>query len=369
METKNRIGYVDIARGIAICCIVLGHLGVGEINRIVFTFHVPLFFFLSGFFMNNKYAFREFVRRKARNLLVPYFVTCLVLIVLAVLEVIVFTDWTNVMALEGLYGNLDSSMLRIFLGKVMREALDWMYAAVYGAGDPYTSPFYIKSIGAIWFLWASFWANVFMRKLLDFRKEVRITVVGLLFFAGYFSRRWCWLPLSIQAGCCATFFVYLGFLAQRGKATWEAMEAEVKLFLRVMAFIVWISFIRDFKSFWLVHCDVGRGIVDIVGCICGCYMIFLLSGCLERYTKYLARGLRFLGRYSLFILCIHTVELHMYPWDELMNVWSASGLSQGMQMLLLIVTKFGLIILATFLCSRSAFVRKIFGITEAKYKA
>ncbi len=38
---KERIKYIDIARGIAMLCIVLGHLGNSQINRVVFTFHVP----------------------------------------------------------------------------------------------------------------------------------------------------------------------------------------------------------------------------------------------------------------------------------------------------------------------------------------
>ena len=45
----KRLTYIDIARGIAIICIVLGHLGNNTINRVVFTFHVPIFFFITGY--------------------------------------------------------------------------------------------------------------------------------------------------------------------------------------------------------------------------------------------------------------------------------------------------------------------------------
>ena len=46
METgvKNRINGVDIARGIAMICIVIGHLEAWEIwdfKRAVFPFHIP----------------------------------------------------------------------------------------------------------------------------------------------------------------------------------------------------------------------------------------------------------------------------------------------------------------------------------------
>ena len=38
MNDHKRIVSIDIARGIAILCIILGHLGIRQINRIVFMF-------------------------------------------------------------------------------------------------------------------------------------------------------------------------------------------------------------------------------------------------------------------------------------------------------------------------------------------
>lgn len=41
---KRRLEYVDVAKGIGIICIILGHLGLASVNKVVFTFHVPIFF-------------------------------------------------------------------------------------------------------------------------------------------------------------------------------------------------------------------------------------------------------------------------------------------------------------------------------------
>ena len=49
---KNRKQFLDVARGLAIICIVLGNLGQGSIHRVVFTFHVPIFFLISGYFIS-----------------------------------------------------------------------------------------------------------------------------------------------------------------------------------------------------------------------------------------------------------------------------------------------------------------------------
>ena len=46
MMSRNRT--VDITRGITILAIIAGHLNIWSINRIVFTFHVPVFYLLTG---------------------------------------------------------------------------------------------------------------------------------------------------------------------------------------------------------------------------------------------------------------------------------------------------------------------------------
>lgn len=55
--TKKRICYIDIAKGFAMLCIIAGHFGITSANRFVYTFHVPLFFLLSGYFLSTKTDF------------------------------------------------------------------------------------------------------------------------------------------------------------------------------------------------------------------------------------------------------------------------------------------------------------------------
>lgn len=64
-------------------CIIAGHFGIVSAERFVFTFHVPLFFLLSGYFLSTKVSFLPFMKQKARQLLVPYYVTGVVLLVVA----------------------------------------------------------------------------------------------------------------------------------------------------------------------------------------------------------------------------------------------------------------------------------------------
>ena len=87
MKTKStRLQYIDIAKGIAMICIILGHLGNASINRIVFTFHVPIFFFITGYFTNKKRDLNGFIKNKAKTLLVPYIITSKVIIIIGTLK-------------------------------------------------------------------------------------------------------------------------------------------------------------------------------------------------------------------------------------------------------------------------------------------
>lgn len=55
--TKQRIGYLDIAKGIGILLMIFGHIdGGGVVQTWIYSFHIPLFFIVSGIivFKQNK---------------------------------------------------------------------------------------------------------------------------------------------------------------------------------------------------------------------------------------------------------------------------------------------------------------------------
>lgn len=68
----KRVQWIDVARGLGIIFVILGHLYMHELNIIIYSFHVPLFFFLSGYTFNAKSNFKDFFRKKVRSLLIPY---------------------------------------------------------------------------------------------------------------------------------------------------------------------------------------------------------------------------------------------------------------------------------------------------------
>ena len=89
MSAVQRHAWVDYAKGIGILLVVYGHIARGVysagiefdeqwfklVDSVIYTFHMPLFFFLSGLFFHNSLKKRggaEMVASKADTILYPY---------------------------------------------------------------------------------------------------------------------------------------------------------------------------------------------------------------------------------------------------------------------------------------------------------
>ena len=69
---ENRVGWIDAVRGAGIICVILGHMQIPEVaDKIIFSFHMPLFFFLSGYLYKNNLDV-NWVVKKIDGLIVPY---------------------------------------------------------------------------------------------------------------------------------------------------------------------------------------------------------------------------------------------------------------------------------------------------------
>lgn len=64
---------IDVARGIAISLVVFGHIVTGTVSQIIYLFHMPFFFAISGYFHRLDYQEGRYLKRKCVSLLGPYF--------------------------------------------------------------------------------------------------------------------------------------------------------------------------------------------------------------------------------------------------------------------------------------------------------
>lgn len=72
-EETKRIEALDIAKGIGIILVIIGHMSSSYLRNWIYSFHMPLFFILSGIcFKTEKYpSFLPFLKQRVRTLAIP----------------------------------------------------------------------------------------------------------------------------------------------------------------------------------------------------------------------------------------------------------------------------------------------------------
>ncbi|WP_169864738.1 acyltransferase family protein [Sutcliffiella halmapala] len=75
MSLQRRENWLDVAKGLSIIFVVMGHSGDHVINDYLAWFRMPLFFILSGFLFKPVHPekFHGWVKKKGKAMLVPYF--------------------------------------------------------------------------------------------------------------------------------------------------------------------------------------------------------------------------------------------------------------------------------------------------------
>lgn len=286
---------LDIAKGLAIICVVLGHseeLGVPtSLVKAIFTFHMPLFFIVSGYFTRQDVVLnRAYVVRCARPTLLPYAITCAIVLLLFAIRTLLF--WP-----EG-------------LADIMGTAVP---AALYGTGTPEPPlPPGVTSIGAIWFLLALFWAKLFLAAVN--RSPYAPVAILVLFLWGYYSGWMFWLPLSIQAGACATLFLYLG---QKIRESDLLAPGRLSPPLWLVVAGTWLMCINmGYKLVMASNAYPGDMVVDILGGLCGTLCVIKVSQLVSDHLPALGRPLAWLGTITLPVFCMHLVEMDVFLWEK-----------------------------------------------------
>ena len=135
---KNRMTYLDMAKGIGILFMIVGHtISLGWQKDLIYSFHMPLFFVCSGMTMvlsNNWLEWREDAKKSAKRLLLP-----------ALVLFMVMTLWTYLV--EGKFG----------VGYSRAFVLDRVASLVMASGsDVMVFGKEVAAIGLLWFLPAAF---------------------------------------------------------------------------------------------------------------------------------------------------------------------------------------------------------------------
>ena len=78
-STNKRVNYIDIARGIAIILMVIGHvIQKGWKRNVIFSFHMPFFIIVSGMFHKDK-SLKDTIKNIFSKLILPY-ISCTLIV-------------------------------------------------------------------------------------------------------------------------------------------------------------------------------------------------------------------------------------------------------------------------------------------------
>lgn len=150
---RKREDLFDIAKGLGIIFVIAGHIYFDyfdtpffqAICAAIFSFHMPLFFLISGYFLYDQTGRKNVVRRRARQLLLPYCVTGIGMVLLSFIY-----DIMRGRTFDMVIGAIKAGNMELF----NETALAWLGGILHGSAQDYETPFYIKGIGAIYMVFA-----------------------------------------------------------------------------------------------------------------------------------------------------------------------------------------------------------------------
>jgi polysaccharide biosynthesis protein PslL len=294
--TTSRNNIIDIAKGIGILLVVLGHNWIvldkpGALFRIIFSFHVPLFFFLSGIFLKESEPLDRFIRSKIDTLLKPY------LVVLAILGIgtLLFHRDT---AFAYFFGVIYASYPTIIWGQmwflphlfvclllswsILQMTKNFKHRSVWIGGIAvFLAIVGIACINTFWQIDIHNWSHVD----LWFGK--------LKHLPG--------LPFSLDLIGISSAYVLFGFLARQKV---QSMSFNLPTFsIALLAFAILHYYFNPTTD--LASRIYGYPPISSLLAILGIYIVIAISALLDRQIL-LRKLLAYIGSSSLFILIFHT---------------------------------------------------------------
>lgn len=247
-QAVSRIDYVDIAKALGMFTIIWGHIMLtGITNYVVYAFHIPLFFFLSGMmFRQEKYlSFTVFMRKRFRTLLIPYLI----------FSFVTWLIWYAYILLT--HASVDSivaPLLQTFIAQ--------------GSGG-----FLVHNV-PLWFVTCLFVVEMLYYFIAKLPQSMNLLLTVVCAILGYFMMQentffdFRLLPWNIEVALCALPFYAIGNLLMRHHAHTE-----------------WVSLVMDPKR------------KPLVAVIALCCLVLLCCGAM--YNEHVSMGSTNLGKNPL----------------------------------------------------------------------
>ena len=300
---RDFIGMFDGMKGILMLVIVLIHHvtfasaveGGAVVDGLMYFFRysveiIALFFICAGYSAVPAKNFREYAEKQAKTLLIPYF---LVMIACVLLVTVLF---------------LCQGKFRI------QEISTRVLAFLYGSMHPFElfGQIWVAPVVAMWFLPTLFWGNILQQLFLRItnRKLAQVCVWTLVAAAvAVPPAEELPIPWFLVQGCTALGFLEIGRLLKQYKLLFK--KPNPWALIAVTLLWVWLHWRSEANvganiwKFWMLDYAGGAAFAAAV------LQLYLASGLA---AARIMEPFAYIGRHSLYFLCVHGTELLVFPW-------------------------------------------------------
>ena len=266
----------DIAKGIAILSVIIGHTYPSDtpICKTVFLFHLPIFFFLAGYFMNfEKYKsdFIGLLKSTFKRILIPAFFTFL------------------------LFYNIN---------------LQDIFTLLYASGVPVPQTKITPIEYQMWFLFCLICVRMLLYGYLKFNENFKTNIILNIFLTSIISLigvqigQLYKLPWSFDIALVAFYIAYIGYLFKFYNI-FDKIKYPLLLFL-----ITILSSYIDYKYFGLSMNNrfySSNPIISVNISILISVTLIYICILIEKKQNFCNKFLAYLGANSLIIMIFHTL--------------------------------------------------------------
>ena len=286
MEQNNmtkRVEFIDLAKGICIILIILGHTGIQVDYPGLTALRTPLYFTLSGLFFKDYGGFGKMLIRKTNRILIPFLFFYI------------------------------ASYAVFYIVNIVKPGLIKTDAT--GILDCFTQNQYFN--GPIWFLLALFWSNIIFYCIhSNIKKEfLRTMTVALCGAFGYFLYKFrIFLPCFIDTAFIGLPFFYFGYILKRSNMLAPTKFDRYNIPIAVLMFAAAYFIDKFFHPVMFFHDKEFSGnILSLVLLpLTSVSALLLLCKSIKRLPV-----VSYIGRYSIIPLALHhliyrPIELVVY---------------------------------------------------------
>ncbi len=304
----NTIGMFDLSKGVLMAFVVFGHsfglfVKYWERENMPWWLLLPIVLFgilmyglIPMFFMMSGYGFRKQKMKRcladrARYLLKPYLWVAGIVTILAVLKAVMQRN----LILDALKYQSFPFLLGLCPGET--RVFNW----------------YTASIGPMWFLVALGIAWVVLNILFQMDNEVMravslVSLIAVCTQLPFYSI----MPFCIAQSLCCTGYLCIGYYAKKNRVLTNKFSG--------LTYVIFVVIVVGAILFGTV--DVSQnvwelGFFDYIASAVAGVLLCKAAMRFEHYEGKIARFFRLCGRNSLYILCVHTVEYLVFPWERI----------------------------------------------------